>query len=136
MMVVRWSTTTPKRELQTLAAVELKRVAGGADLHAVHRFEHGGGEDLARRAVGDDLAVVHDDGARGDAEGGADVVGDPEDGTRAGGVGGEGLHLREEFELVVEVQGAGGFVEEDEGGFLAEGAGDHSASRRTCPYIR
>jgi hypothetical protein len=93
--------------------------AAGRD--PVDGFEDVGDEELVGGALGGDAAVVEEDEAVAVAGGECEVVED-DDGAEA-----EPVDEVEYLVLVADVEVVGGLVEEEVGGALGEGAGDHDA---------
>jgi len=83
------------------------------------------GDEFAFGAVGEDAAFLHHDDAVDLRQDVGQVVGDHEDAGALVGDAAEGLA---EFALGGEVEGVGGFVEEEHFGLVDEGAGDHDAA--------
>ena len=87
--------------------------------------EGGGGEEGGFGAVGVDSAGLHQDDAVDLGDDVGDVVGDEED---SGSLAGEGAEELAEVLLGGEVEGVGGFVEEEHSGGGNEGAAYHDAA--------
>jgi len=96
-----------------------------ADVDAEEGAEFFRGEQVALRAVGEDAAVFHHDDAVDFGEDVGEVMGDHEDADALAGDAAEGIA---QLALGGEVEGVGGFVEEEHFGPVDEGAGDHDAA--------
>jgi hypothetical protein len=87
-------------------------------------FQHEGfiGEQVQGGAVGDDDAVVEEDGARAELGDEFEIVGGDDFGD------GEGLEEVFEFAAATGVEVAGGLVEDEDGGLAGEDAGETDAA--------
>ncbi len=96
-----------------LPGVEEAFVMGEADIRGEKLAEAVFGQEGGAGAVGDDSAIAHHDDAFHFGNDVGYLMGDEEDG---GSLLGEGAHEGAEFSLGGEVEGVGGFVEQEAAG--------------------